>query len=485
MLEQWCYSGEDLGIHVCLTAVLLIKGVLAINLDALFNPASVAIVGASPDPFRIGYNILESIIEGGYQGPVYPVNSKYPKILNLTCYPDLKSLPTVPELVILAVNQHITVQLAAECAQLGVKSLICSAGGFKEMGEEGRRLEEQLRQTAEAAGMLVLGPNTLGLINTMAPLYATFYPMQLPRGGVSIISQSGGLGLSILGLLQDEGVGVAKWCGVGNRGSLEFVDFINYLGDDPATGVIGIFLEGTEKGRSLVEAAAAVSQRKPVVVFKAGRGATAQKSALTHTGTLSGAYRLYRDIFIQNRILTVDSVEDLVHAMKALVLIPSMPTRKIGVITHTAGPGIVAADTLEAAGCLLPSPAEHTLNKVKKAIGADPPVILTNPLDLAGLGFAAAPYGECAAALADDPQVEALLAVYCHHHNWPFPTPELIRLRKSCSKPLVACYIGANRALDTERAYLHEAGIPLYSSVRGAAQGLIAVNFFNGRGYNG
>lgn len=405
--------------------------------------------------------------------------------MGLRCYPDLESLPHVPELVILAVNQHLTVQLAETCARRGVKGLICPAGGFKEMGEEGRFLEEQLRNISRAAGMLMLGPNTLGLINTSASFYATFYPMKLNRGGVSIISQSGGLGLSVLGLLKDEGVGLAKWCGVGNRGTLEFSDYLQFLADDPDTRVIGIFMEGTDQGRTFVQTAAIVARRKPVVVFKGGRGKAAEGSALTHTGTLAGPYRLYRDIFAQHRIMSVDSVEELVYSVKALSIAPSGPARKVGVITHTAGPGIVAADALEAAGCILPPLKPETIKQVLNVIGPNPPVVLRNPLDLAGAGFAAAPYGESANALAFDPGIEALMAIYCHHRNWVFPSMELIHLRKICHKPLVACYIGQNQALEADRPYLHEAGIPLYSSIWGAARGLAAIKFYCGGGVCG
>ncbi|MCL6478870.1 MAG: CoA-binding protein [Peptococcaceae bacterium] len=428
---------------------------------------------------------MESIIAGGYQGAVFPVNGKYREINGRQCYPDLASLPRVPDLAILAVNQHATVQLAKTCADLGVKGLICPAGGFKEMGEEGRELEEQLRNTALTAGILVVGPNTLGLINTKASFYATFYPMKLDRGVVSVISQSGGMGLSILGLLQDEGVGVAKWVGVGNRGTLEFTDYLRYLAEDPDTGVIGVFMEGTGQGRTFVQTAAVVARHKPVVVFKGGRGKAAEGSALTHTGTMAGPYRLYRDIFAQHRVMTVDSVEELVYSLKALAIAPSGPARKVGVITHTAGPGIVAADALEDAGCVLPPLKTETIDRVLKVIGPNPPVVLRNPLDLAASGFAAGSYGECAKALAYDPGIEAIMAIYCHHGNWAFPSMELIRLRRISHKPLVACYIGQNESLKADRPYLHEAGIPLYSSIWGAARGLAAIRFYGGGGING
>jgi acetyl-CoA synthetase (ADP-forming) len=458
------------------------------NINVVFNPVSVAVVGASPDAGRVGYNILQSIVEGGFQGQVYPINSKYEQIMGLPCYSGLAELPVVPELVVLAVNQYVTVELVELCAHLGVKGVICSAGGFKEMGPEGQLLEKRLITVAEDAGIALVGPNTLGLINTAASLYATFYPMSLNRGSVSVISQSGGIGLSLLATMQDEGVGVGKWCGVGNRGVLEYADYLNYFAEDPETKVIGIFIEGTDKGREFIEAAAAVACRKPVVIFKAGRGEAAAQAARTHTGALAGSYRLYQDIFAQHRLLTVDSVEELVDMLKALSVVPqgagggsTEAIKGVGLITITAGPAIVVADILETAGCKLPELTAATLRRVEEAIGPNPPVILRNPLDLAGSGFAAPIYGQCAVALAADPEVDALLAIYCHHRNWSFPTSELIKVQTESRKPVVACYIGERESVAKERLRLHEAGIPLYHSVAAAAKGLVALKFYGGR----
>ncbi len=458
------------------------------NIDVVFNPASLAVVGASPDSGRIGYNILQSIVEGGFQGQVYPINGKYEEIMGLTCYSGLAELPVVPELVVLAVNQYVTVELVELCAKLGVKGVICSAGGFKEMGPEGLLLETRLITIAKEAGIALVGPNTLGLINTASSLYATFYPMSLKKGSVSVISQSGGIGLSLLAGMQDEGVGVAKWCGVGNRGILEYADYLNYLAEDPETKVIGVFIEGTDKGREFIEAANAVARNKPVVIFKAGRGEVAGQAARTHTGTLAGSYRLYQDIFAQHNLLTVDSIEEMVNMLKALSVVPngigggSIGTiNGVGLITHTAGPAIVVADILEAVGCKLPEITSATLRRIEEAIGPNPPVILRNPLDLAGAGFAAPVFGQCMAALAADSGVDALLAIFCHHRNWAFPTLELIKVQAECQKPVIACYIAESQAIVKERPLLQEAGIPLYHSIAAAAKGLVALKFYGER----
>jgi len=474
------------------------------NLDYIFNPGSVAVVGASQDIGRIGYNILESIVAGGFRGPVYPVNGKYPEIMGLKCYGSLAELPQAPDMVALAVNQYLTVEQLELAAQLGVKAAICYAGGFKEMGPEGKALEERLNAIAREAGIALVGPNTLGVINTTGPFYATFQPMKLPSSPFSVITQSGGVGLSILAMLGEEGIGVGKWCGVGNRGSLEYGDYLEYFAEDSQTEVIGIFIEGTEKGREFVEKAAAVAQRKPVVIFKGSRGKAAAAAARTHTGSMAGSYRLYKDIFAQYGLLSADSVEELVWALQALSVVrgsdqrgprsiarvhmhrqpgdeqvnEANSLRQVGVITHTAGPSIVAVDVLEEADCDLPELQPETVAKVVKIMGSNPTVILRNPLDLAGSGLNAPVFGQCAGALASDPAVQAILAIYCHHPHWNFPTAELIEVHAESGKPMVVCYIGQSQALAEERWRFKEAGIPLYHSVQGAARGLAALRFY-------
>jgi len=445
------------------------------QLQAVFYPRSVAVIGATDDPQRVGFNLLESVVYGGFRGKIYPVHPRLQSILGLPVYRSLDEIPGPVDLAVIALNQEATVAVLEDCRRRGVRGVVCVAGGFGEMGEEGAELEKRLAEMAAASDMLVIGPNTLGLINNDARLYATFYPLRLPAGRVSIVSQSGGVGLAVMQKALDEGMGVNKWIGVGNRTQLEFADYLEYLAADDGTDVIGVFLEGTDEARRFMQAAGRINLTKPVVVLKAGRSEEAGRFAVSHTGSMAGSYCLYRDICRQQGLPVVETIEELVAVCKALSLCSIPRGGRVGVLTHTAGPSIVAADRILLMGGELPAPAASTIAGIKEVIGQNPPVVLKNPLDVAGLGFAAGPYGRLAGVMLQDPGMDMLLAIYCLHKNWPFPTEELIRAKQKWGKPVIAYYVSTWEGCRQERPRLQEAGIPLYTGAEEAARAVGAL----------
>lgn len=445
------------------------------NLEIAFNPKSVAVIGASSNPSRVGHSMVESLLYEGFKGNVYPVNPREKEIEGLPVYKDIRDLPEVPDLAIISLNQFATLEAVETCGQLGVKGVLCIAGGFKEMGEEGAELENKLIDTANKYKMALIGPNSLGIINTASALNATFYPMKLGAGNVSVISQSGGLGLSLIHKSMEEGVDICKWVGVGNRSQLEFKDILEYFAVDPATKVITIFLESTEDALGLVELGRKVAKSKPIIVYKSGKSEQAQYAALTHTGSLAGSPKMYMDIFRQNGLITVNSLSELVAAWKALSVSDVPDGDGLGIITHTAGPSIVMIDTVEQYGISFADLQEETYTKVKGVIGENPPIILKNPLDVAGLGFAFGPFGQLTNVLLSDDNIQTVIAVYCQHKNWRFPTAELIAAKEATGKQVIACYISPLEMLQTEIPQLREKGIPVYASIEEAAQGAAAL----------
>ncbi len=439
------------------------------QLDEVFSPKSIAIVGATATPDKVGYNFVDSPVTSGYQGEIYPVHPKAQEILGLKVYPSLEAIGKPIDLAIIALNQYASVDAVETCGRLGVKGVIAIAGGYKEMGEEGEKLQARLIDAARRYGIKILGPNTLGMINTYADLCSVFYPLKLRKGPVSILSQSGGVGLTLMHLSQDEGLGLSKWIGVGNRGGLEFADLLQYLYYDDRTQVIGCFMESTEDARGFVQMAGQTVREKPVVVYKVGESELAQYSALTHTGTLAAPHKLTLDAFRQFGILSVSSCQELVSVCKALSTSSLPRGPRVGVFTHTAGPSIIILDELAKRGCTIPPLAKQTIKKVEQVIGENPPVILKNPLDVAGLGFAAEPFGKIAEAMLEDPSIDILVAVYCLHKNWRFPTPELIAARERYQKPIIACYLSDIGSVREDRELLAEAGIPTYTTPEAAA----------------
>ncbi len=446
------------------------------SMHKLFYPRSVVVVGATDSPDRVGFNILESILYGGFKGKVFPVHPRLGTLQGLQVYPSLESVPGPVDVAVVAVNQFATVDTIAECGRLGIKAAICVAGGYRETGAEGLRLEERLISVAREHGVTLVGPNTLGLISTGADFYSTFYPLRLPIGKVSLVSQSGGMGLTIMHKAADEGMGINKWVGVGNRSTLEVSDYLEYLARDEETDVIGVFLEGTEEARKLVQTAARIAGIKPVVVYKAGRFNTTDFAALTHTGTASGSYRMYRDIFMdQFGVLMVDSVAELVAACKALSVSPLPAGGRLGVVTHTAGPSIALLDAASRQDITVPPLQKETINKIEDILGQNPPVVLKNPLDTVGLGFEAGIYGRVVSAVLEDPGIDLLVAIYCLHKNWRFPSPELLYAQLRSGKPLLAYYVTTWEACREERYILQQAGVPLYISPNEAAGAISAL----------
>ncbi|MEJ2717131.1 MAG: hypothetical protein P8182_08320, partial [Deltaproteobacteria bacterium] len=323
------------------------------------------------------------------------------------------------------------------------------------------KLQEELR---EAAGdMPVVGPNTLGFLNARAWLNVSFYPRILHPGYVSFLSQSGGIGLGMKGRSDDEGLGIAKWIGVGNRVNLEFHTLLDYLKDDPDTRAIGIFIEGSSDPRALFKSLAETAARKPVLVYKGGRGEKADRVTVTHTGAVAGADGIWTGVLEQAGAHIVSSVSEMVAAAKALAVGTVPQGKRLGIFTHTAGPSIVAWDILQQEpGCELADLQETTLAKIADILGPSVPVVYKNPVDGAAGAFLSKPFHDIAEAILDDPSVDALLAIFCEHKNWPYPSDALIELAKHYPQPIIACFIGTLQKVAPDRARLHEAGIPTY-----------------------
>jgi acetate---CoA ligase (ADP-forming) subunit alpha len=444
------------------------------RLDRMFSPRSVAVIGAGAEPHRVGHAIVDSLVTGGFAGRIYPIHPRHKEIMGLTVYRDLEELPEVPDLAVIALNQHSTVSTAARLRELGVAGASLIAGGYAEMGTDGLTLQAQLK---EAAGdMPIVGPNTLGFLNARAKLNVTFYPRVLHPGSVSFLSQSGGIGLALMGKAADEGLGIAKWVGVGNRVNLEFSTLLEYLKHDPDTRVIGIFTEGTANAEQFVRQLAAVARHKPVVVYKGGLGEDADRVTVTHTGAAAGQARIWEGALRQAGAFSVRSCSEMIAVCKALAVARIPAGKRIGLFTHTAGPSIVAWDMLsEEPGCVLSELAPQTFQRIEQILGPSVPVVYKNPVDGAAGAFLQRPFHDIAEAMLQDPSVDALMAIFCEHKNWPYPSDALIELAGRFPQPIVACFIGSIRQIASDRTRLHDAGVPTYVMPEDAALGLKAL----------
>jgi acetyltransferase len=280
----------------------------------------------------------------------------------------------------------------------------------------------------------------------------------------------------VKGRADDEGLGLAKWVGVGNRVNLEFHTLLEYLDGDPDTRVIGIFTEGSSDPRAFMDQVAAISPHKPVVVYKGGRGDDADRVTVTHTGAAAGSSQIWEGALRQAGAEIVSSVSEMVSVCKALSVGKVPQGKRLAIFTHTAGPSIVAWDILRnEPGCTLSNLHDRTLEKIASILGPSVPVVYKNPVDGAAGAFLSKPYHDIAEALLQDPSVDALLAIFCEHKNWPYPSDALIDVARRFPQPIVACFIGSVRRIDADRARLHEAGVPTYVLPEDAAIGMRAL----------
>jgi acetyl-CoA synthetase (ADP-forming) len=444
------------------------------RLDRMFAPRSVAVIGAGATPEKVGHAIVDSLVTGKFPGTIFPIHPRHEEICGLRVYKDIEDLPEVPDLAVVALNQRATVTMTEKLQDLGVAGASVIAGGYAEMGAAGQELQQALKSAA--GDMPLVGPNTLGFLNARANLNVTFYPRQLNPGNVSFLSQSGGIGLAIKGRADDEGLGIAKWIGVGNRVNLEFHTLLDYLAEDPETRVIGIFAEGSSDPRALMEQLRAITPHKPVVVYKGGSGEDADRVTVTHTGAAAGSQLVWAGALRQAGAEVVSSVSEMVTVCKALAVGKIPIGKRIGIFTHTAGPSIVAWDILqEESGCELPDLDQKTIDTIAKILGPSVPVVYKNPVDGAAGAFLIKPFHDISEAMLQDPSVDALLTIFCEHKNWEYPSQALIKLARRFPQPIVACFIGSIRKIDPDRQRLHQAGVPTYVLPEDAALGLRAL----------
>ncbi len=444
------------------------------RLNRMFNPKSVAVIGAGATPDKVGFAIMDSLVTGGFQGNIYPINPKYDSILGVPVVNDVDGLPEVPDLAVVALNQRAAVSMIARLREMGVAGASVIAGGFAEMGQSGLDLQSSLKEAAGA--MPIIGPNTLGFLNSYSKLNVTFYPRILNPGPVSFISQSGGIGLGMKGRADDEGMGFGKWIGVGNRVNIEFHTLVEYMREDPQTKVIGIFLEGCSESRKLIEQIRATTPTKPVVFLKGGRGAAADTITITHTGAAAGEANIWTGALRQAGAISVQSVTEMIAVCKALSIGKVPAAKRVAIFTHTAGPSIVAWDILQAeSGCELAQLNQQTLARIAEILGPSVPVIHKNPVDGAAGAFLPDPFHKIAETILLDPSTDVLLAIFCEHKNWRYPTDELIDLSRRYSQPIIACFIGSLFAIAKDRERLSQAHIPTYVLPEDAAIGLKAL----------
>jgi acetyltransferase len=352
------------------------------KLEVFFKPNSIAIVGASREPEKVGHRIFRNLVESGFKGQLYPINPKADEILGIKCYGDVSDVPNQIDLAVIAVPAKIVPMVAEECGKKGVKGLIVVSAGFSETGREGTQLEKELLAVCLKYNMRMQGPNCLGFISTQSCMNASFAAAQPTVGNIAFISQSGALGSAILNWALQNDVGFTSFISLGNEADLNAADFLEALADDEQTRAVGLYVEGVKNGRRFIEEAKKVSERKPVIALKAGTTDVGVRAISSHTGSLAGSDAAFSAAFRKAGILRVNTLEELFELVLAFEDQPLPKDRNILIITNGGGPGILTADACEKVGLELPLLEFEIIEELRSLL--PPHASLNNPLDVLG-----------------------------------------------------------------------------------------------------
>lgn len=442
------------------------------SIDTLFNPKSIAVVGASRTEGKIGHTILANIIRGGFQGTVLPINPAVDELLGLPCFPSLGECGREVDLVVSALPQAQVKTVVDDCAKVQAKGLIVIASGYRETGPDGALLEQELVELCTRRGVRLLGPNCLGFINAAKNLNASFAGDMPAVGDVTLFSQSGALCSVMLDMANDRRIGLAKLISIGNKADISGVDILAYLAKDEDTKVIVGYLEDIVSGKNFIKAAEDAASNKPVIILKSGTTATGLKATVSHTGGLAGTDTAYGAAFKRSGVIRADTFESLFDFAAAFSLQPLPKGNRIRIITNAGGPGIMAADAVELAGMKVQEHGRKEENSLplqqQKILASENPVQILGDVD-------SRRYVTAIQNAQADPDVDAILVVLAPQAmKDPAETAKAITTCIDGIKPIVAAFMGGYETM-VSRKELADGGLPLYKSPERAVAALRAM----------
>ena len=436
----------------------------SLGLDNIFNPKSIALIGASDEEGSVGYILMKNLTEMGYKGHVYPVNIRKQEILGIKAYPAVSKLPEIVDLAIIATPASTVPDIVEECGTSGIKGIIIISAGFKETGASGKILEEKILEIKKKYDMRIIGPNCLGIIHPDIGLNATFIPKKQRSGSIAFISQSGALGSAILDLAAHENISFSNFVSVGSMIDVNFGDLIDYFGTDPKTKSILMYIEGITDARKFMSAARHFSRTKPIIVVKSGRSIESAKAAASHTGAITGEDMVYDAAFKRAGIVRVKDIADLFNCAEAIGKHPLPRGPNLAIITNAGGPGVMASDAIIALGGKLAQLGNATIEKLNTVL--PPHWSKGNPVDILG-DAKAKRFEDALEACFIDENVDGVLIIYTPQGGSdPAEIAEKILdiySKKKFSKPYLTSFMGYE---DVEKAnhILTENGVPTYST---------------------
>jgi 3-hydroxypropionyl-CoA synthetase (ADP-forming) len=437
-------------------------------MDLFFNAKSVALIGASPEAGKIGNSVLQSLAKHDYKGKVFPVNAKgYQEIMGIKAYKNLDEIDEQIDVVVVTVDLKFVPDLLKSCGRKNIHNMVIISGGGKELGGDRAAIENEIKKLSSQLKVRIIGPNCIGMFNADNRLDCAFQGhermLRPQRGEVAFLSQSGTVGIAFMET--SDSFGMSKMISYGNRSDVDEADMIWYLGEDPSTKVIGLYVEGLGDGRKFMNAAKKViiEKNKPILVFKNGRTTRGAKQAASHTGSLGGSYNVVRGALEQANIISLDSYEELTGSLKALTWQPVPKGNRVAMITNGAGPVIAAIDNFERLGLAIAEISSNTLAKLKEHY--PPTYVIGNPCDITG-SATADDYRYAIQAFMDDPNVDIIMPWFVFQDD---PLEETIvdilqGFQKQRKKPILVGAMGGPFTQKISKR-IEDTNVPVYHSV--------------------
>ncbi len=444
------------------------------SLIPFFNPQGVVVIGASNDPSKLGYGLANNLVRSNYQGAVHFVNIKGGELLGRTIYTNVLEVPNPVDLAAVLIPAPFIADALRQCGQRGIQAAIIGSGGFREVGEEGAKLEEEVLEIARQYRIRLIGPNCIGLLDTHLPIDTTFLPPPGPTpGDVAFISHSGAICAAVIDWARGQGYGLSRLVSLGNQADVSETDMLAPVAQDPYTRVLALYLEGIKDGRRFIDQARQVVRHKPIIALKVGRFESGQRAVASHTGALAGQESAYNAAFRRAGVLRAATSEEMFDQARALAWCPPTKGRRVAVLTNAGGPGVTAADALESLGLEL---SEFSGPTRAALAGILPPAAsLHNPVDMLA---SATPeqFAESLRIVLSDPGVDNVMII--------FPTPPMftagavakaiIPVIHSAVKPVVVAVMG-ERLIQEAVEHLRAAQVPEYRFAERAAAALAAL----------
>ncbi len=441
------------------------------NLEAVFKPRSMAVIGASREPNKIGHVILKNFLDGGFVGKIYPVNPTADEVLGLECYKSVLEIPEDVDSAVIAIPAKFVIQALEECGKKGVKGVVVITGGFTEIGEQG--LEKKLIEVANRYDMALIGPNCMGVLNPASRVDSVFLPIyKLGRphvGGISFISQSGAVGGCIVDLAARAGLGMAKFVSYGNASVIDETDLLTYLAADPQTDIIVVYIEGVKRGKEFMEIAKEVAKDKPVIILKAGVSQHGAEAAKSHTGSLAGNAAAYSAAFRQCKLIEAKTLDELFDFAKIFDQ-PKSCGDRVAIITNGGGNGVLAVDSLDHEGLKLAEFSDETNKALREILPSY--VGVHNPVDLVGDANSGR-YERALNVVMKDPNVDAIVVIVLFQTAGidSSVTNVIVRASDDRRKPIIVVSTGGEYT-EMHRRILDSYGVPTYPSPSSAMASL-------------